>query len=106
MSKNRRETRIFCRGLDQIYDAARKIAKDWSTKTIPVLSLQEIIKLSKLRNPKKGLHQFYKDYNEILDALFKECKKSADIMGSKHVSLGTLLMWISKAKSAFIEGRG
>ena len=69
--------RLVNRNLDKIYTTAVSISKSLQFKMIHITILYELIQKSKLETDSDLPEGFVKNYNILLDELFKVCKEHA-----------------------------
>ena len=95
--------KMVIKNLNTILNECKVTAKKWDKKTIPLVYLFELIKLSKIDNLPKELKQFSTDYNKMLDVLHLTYKKQCEKMESKSIPIELIKNYIDIVKEAFIK---
>lgn len=88
--------------LDQIYSTCKTITKDWEGGGISLAILHQMIKQSKLSTNVVLDPEFVKNYNAMLDQLFKTCYAQAT--RDNYISYSRLQDNIKVMKESFSEG--
>jgi len=94
--------------LTAISAASKKAAKGWDKKatTIPIQLYFEVIKAAqwKYHPTNKVANDYIKNYNKMIDLLFKSAKDSAFKFGVESVPLEFIDITIKQVKDAFLKG--
>ena len=71
------QNKVISKSFDKLYKTAKEVTVAYNSKHIPLNTLFELIKKSKLKKNKE-LGEFPKVYNNTLDLLYKTCKNYCD----------------------------
>lgn len=85
----RKMSKVIYSNLDGIVKAANEIATAWDRKTIPLTDLAnmiDVLKSSDIANNEEA-KEFVEAYYSMLDILFDTCKKAANKLQSKFISV-------------------
>lgn len=102
--RKRKLKRMMFKSFDGFIYTCKKIAKKWDMNTIPLITLKTSIDILKQeRTGHAEYDKFLKEYNIVLDDLYKACEKVAKKMKSDSVPIDTVEYGINVIKKAFIK---
>ena len=93
--------KIVINNFKSLEKAAKKIAKEWDLKTIPLLTINKMIDIIRFETDEKELQEFKNAYNKTLETLKDVLRKKAKEMNSKSVSIEYLSKAINVIKTEF-----
>ena len=108
-NRMRRETRkLVINQFKYILRLSRQLASDYSTERIPLKLLDKIINEARLKSPFEDDHKletFRVSFNNLLEAMKRECKMRSAIIGDNRVSINEIKAVTKLIRTNFITGQ-
>ena len=101
--KSKKLRKVVISNFNNLEKAAKKIAKAWDLKTIPILTINEMIDKIRFETDEKELQEFKNAYNKTLETLKVVLKTKVKEMNTKSVSIEYLSQAIKVIKEGFTK---
>ena len=107
MNPEKKVRKLLFKHLDMIQTAAVDSSKQFDLKAVPPQVLQECITRGKLMpsNDSEISDDFMRNYNKMLDDLYKNCIEFTKKMGAVNIPFKYLFQAVGVCKSAFVQGQ-